>query len=203
MSFDDIETTWRSPHNRPSPDDVALEKAELVRRLRGRYRAFLLTVGAGVTALLGCGAALVRYKMQGGALDLDREWGSLLFFALPLLGAAVLLHHYRRHRARHADYNLSISAGLRAALDENRLERTRIKIIAGLYGVMVLVFPVIVSQLVAVGKARPREVHSMLVLFGALVVVVSLALAYHYRRRLLPRKRELEALLRAYEGDAT
>jgi hypothetical protein len=199
MSFDDIEKVWRSPHNVPSPAEVEAQREMLVRRLRRQYRVFLLTIGAGGTAVLGCAAALVRHALDGGALDLQREWGSLVLFALPLIGLAVLFRQYRRHRARHLGYQLSISASLRAALDENRLERTRIKILAGLYGVMTLVFPIIVSQLGAVGKARPGEMMSMLVLFAALVAVVGLALTYRYRRRLLPRKRQLEALLAAYE----
>jgi hypothetical protein len=201
MSFDDIETLWRSSHNRPPPDEIEAHRAELGRRLRGRYRAFLVTIGAGVTALLVCAAALVRYGLSGGALDLGREWGSLLLFALPVLGAGVLLAQHRRHRLRHAGYQLSIAASLRAALDENRLARTRMKILGGLYGAVALLSPVIASQLQAVGKARPAEARDMLVLFLALALAVSAALAYHDRRRLLPRKRALEALLSAYEAD--
>ena len=203
MSFEDIETIWRSPHNRPTPAELEAQKAQLARRLRGRYRTFILTIGAGMTGLIGCSAAIIRYLLAGGAFDLDREWAGLLFFALPLIAAAVLIRQYRSHRRRHATYHRSISATLQAALDENRLERKRIKLFGGLYAVMVLAFPVAILQLLAVGKANAREVPSMIVLFAGLVLVVCLALAHRYRRRLLPRKRELETLLGAYEQDLT
>jgi len=203
MEFDEIEKVWRSTHNAPSAADLGAQRAELTRRLQGRYRTFLLTIGAGVTALLICVGGFVRYVLQGGAFDPTQEWGAVLLFGLPLLAAGVLLHQFRRHRAQHASYEGSISANLRAGLDENRLARARMKIIGGLYAAMALIFPLIAYQLLAVGKARPSEISSMIALFAGLILVVSVCLAYHYHRHLLPKKRELEALLGSYESGPT
>jgi hypothetical protein len=199
MSFDDVERLWRSSHNVPPPAELDAQRGQLVRRLRRQYRGFVICVGAAMAGLVLLGVRFARYLAGGGAFDLGREWAALALVLLPVLGAVVFVRQYLRHRARHANYQSSISASLRALLDENRLARRRLKGIALLNGIMVLLFPVIAWQLQAVGKARPGEVWSMLALFAGLMVFVGLCLAYEYHRRLQPRRRELEALLQAYD----
>ena len=87
---------------------------------------------------------------------------------------------------------------MRALLDENRLSRTRLKLIAALNGVMLLVMPFIVVQLRAAGKAGDEILMPAFVLFPALMVFVFVVLLLRYRRTLLPQKRELETLLESY-----
>jgi len=201
MTFDDVERLWRSPHNAPSPAQLEAQRAELVRRLRRRHRGFVIGVSAALAGLVLLGVRFALYLARGGAFDGRQEWASVALLLLPVLGAAVFVRQYLRHRARHRDHHRSISASLRALLDENRLARRRVQGIAVLNGIFVLVFPVIAWQLQAVGKARPGELMSMVVLFAGLMVLVGLCLAYEYWRRLQPRRRELEAMLRFYQSE--
>lgn len=201
MTFDDVERLWRSPHNAPSPAQLEAQRAELVRRLRRRYRGFLIGMGAALAGLALLGVRFAFYLARGGAFDGRQEWASVALLLLPVLGAVVFVRQYLRHRARHRNHQLSISACLRAALDENRLARRRVQGIAALYGIFALIFPFIARQLQAAGKARPSEVTSMFVLFAGLMVVVGLCLAFEYWRRLQPRRRELEAMLQSHDSD--
>ena len=80
-----------------------------------------------------------------------------------------------------------------------RLARFRTRLIAALNGVMLLVIPLVVFQLRAVGKAGDEILVPAFVLFPTLMVAVLGGMVFHYRRKLLPEKAELEALLRSYE----
>jgi hypothetical protein len=74
-----------------------------------------------------------------------------------------------------------------------------VKIVLLLHGLVLLVLPVVVLQLRAAGKAGDEILVPALVLWPLLAAGIGGALLYYHRRRLLPRKRQLEALLAAYE----
>src|SRR5690606_30448987 len=83
-------------------------------------------------------------------------------------------------------------------LDENRTERVRYKFIAGLLAASALVLPVIVYQLRAVGKAGDEIMVPALVIYPAYVLLLLVWFAYYFRKKLSPRKQELETLLSSY-----
>ena len=132
-------------------------------------------------------------------IALTREWAVIPLLALPWFGWFLMVRQYRRHRALHPNYQNSISSSVRALLDENRLERTRYKIIACLQLLTVILMPLIVYQLRAVGKAGDEVLVPAFVIFPAIILAIFLWSTVRYRRKLLPRKRELEALLASYE----
>jgi len=200
MNFDDIEKMWRSPQNALSPAGLARQKTELEQKLRREYRGFLIVTGAGSIWLLLCVGAFLRYLASGGAFELQREWGAVVLFALPLFAAVLFFRQYYRHRTAHAGYGGSIAATVRALLDENRLAQTRIKVIGAMYVIMTLLAPLIVNQLLEAGKVRPREVASMAVVFGAIVLIGGGGLVWEFRRNLRPRQRELQTILQSYES---
>lgn len=199
MTFDDLQAAWNSPHNRPTPDELARQKQQFERRLRRQHRGFVVVTGLAACWLLGTAAMFARHVANGGAFDGRREWGALLLFALPLLALVLLWKRFLAHRANHAIGDRSIHASVAALLDENRLARFRARLIAGLNGLVLLVIPLVALQLRTVGKAGDEIVFPAFVLFPALMVAILGGMLIHYRRKLLPEKTELEALLRSYE----
>ena len=203
MNFADIEQTWRSPHNRPPAAELEQHKMKLIADLRRRQRGFVIFISLVLTILVVL-TAMIAWQLvwpdsARSRMDFSQEWGVLPILALPWAAAIHFARQYRRHRAGHAHYDRSIHASVRALLDENRLSRTRVKIAASLHGVFLLVIPLVVYQLRAVGKAGDEILVPAFVLWPLIAACISLALIYHYRRKLLPEKRELEGLLSAYE----
>jgi len=205
MNFDDIQKTWQSPHNRPSAAQLEKDKMKFLTDLRKRNRGavfFMLWI-LGVLLVI-TGSAFLHLLWPDSAkdaIDLTREWSIVPLLALPWFCLLVFFEKYRRYRAAHPNYEHSISASVRALLDENRLARDRQKWAAALSGVMLLLMPLIVHQLRAVGKAGDEILVPAFVLLPALMLCIFLGMLWQQRRVLLPRKRELEALLATYRED--
>jgi hypothetical protein len=203
MNFAEIETLWRSPRNRPDTAGMEKQKMYFVALLKKRRRTALGLLG--VTAVLpGYLTLLVASHLLGFSprfdrVDLGREWASVPFLFLPWVGWCALLCLYRRHRARHRDYEGSVQASVQALLDENRTEQTRHKWIAGLLVASLALLPVIVAQLRAAGKAGDEILAPAYVIYPAYVLGILAWTAHSLRRKLLPRQRELEALVKSYE----
>jgi hypothetical protein len=204
MNFADIENVWRSPHNRPSPAELEKQKMKLVADLRRRRRGFAIFITLVFAVLAAMTGRLVFHVLWAAPstssdIDFSQEWGVLLLFPLPWLAALFFYREYRRHRLRHVNAEQSIGASVRALLDENRLARTRLKWVSVLHGAVLLVLPLVVYQLRAVGKAGDEILLPAFVLWPAIAIGILLALRFHDRRTLLPRKLQLEALLNSYE----
>jgi hypothetical protein len=114
----------------------------------------------------------------------------------------VFFRKYRRYRSANVNAEGSISASIRALLDENRLERERQKWAGLLAGAALLLMPLIVYQLRAVGKAGDEILVPAFVMFPALMICIHGSLWWYRHRVLNPRRRELESLLAAYVEDA-
>lgn len=132
-------------------------------------------------------------------VDLRREWAVIPLYLLPWTGWFFIIGLHRRHCARHRHPDRSVSASVAALLDENRSERVRYKFVGGLLLAAMLVLPLVVLQLRAVGKAGDEIFVPFLVLFPSILGGIAIWMMFHYRRRLLPRKQELETLLKSYE----
>lgn len=198
MNRDELETLWNSPENRPDPAGVRLEIEKHLQRLRRRHRSQGVILGLAAVWLTVILVRLAFYVAGGGPLDLAREWGAVAMLMLPLAALGLFAGQFRRHLQAHAAPERSIQASLLALLDENRLARRRVKVIAGLYAAVMLIMPLVVHQLQAVGKAGGEVRIPALVLLPLLFLILSGMLLFHYRRHLLPRHRELRELLEAY-----
>lgn len=199
MTFDDIQSVWGSPHNRPSPDELEVQKQQFIRNLESRHRGFVLITGLTGLWLIGCTIRFAYHVAKGGAFEPAREWAAILLFLLPVGALVVFWRQHFLHRREHVDHRRTIKASLEALLDENRLACLRLKMIAVLNGLMLVVMPVIVLQLRAVGKAGDEILLPAFVLVPLLMAFVFTVLFLRHRRTLLPQKRELETLLQAYE----
>jgi hypothetical protein len=203
MNFDEIESVWRSPHNQPSATELEQHKMKLVTELQRRHRT-----NRGLLWITALPLLFITFKIGKQALwpdpahtpvNWEREWAVLPFLALPWLGWFMMLRLFLRHQRQHPDYDRSISASVAAALDENRTERTRYKLIAGLLAASIPMLVLIVHQLRAVGKAGDEILMPALVVWPAYVAAMVACFGWYYFRRLLPRKRQLEALAQSYE----
>lgn len=199
MTFDDLAPAWSSASNAPDPAQLDRYKASVVRRLDKEHRDFLWHVGVAAAMTLFLAGRFTEYLIGGGAFDLRREWASIVFLLLPIGVAGVFLRGYVRHRRRHPRYDLSIAAALRAMLDENRLARLRLRISMSVLTAAMALVPVVTHQLQLVGKQRPHEAASMLVVFGAAYLVAMAWQVWRYRWQLLPENARLRELSTSYE----
>ncbi len=205
MDLGDLTRVWRSPHNQPSAAQLQEDTMQFTADLRRRHQgfvAFMAFVLAGL--VLTTGMILFHLISPGSsddAVDFAREWAIVPFFALPWVAWIYFVVQYRRHLRRHPDYDASIRASVQALLDENRLARRRNMLIACLQGGFLLILPLIIRQLKAVGKAG-SEIDIMFVFVPAVFGTIMLGMLWNHRRTLLPRKRELEALLESYQSEA-
>lgn len=203
MNFAEIENLWRSPHNRPSAAEMEQQKMQFVTLLQKRRQAAfrLLAFTAIPLAFITVGAISHLLSPRPGLdrVDLGAEWALVPFLLLPLVGWGVMLRLYRGHRARHADYAGSVQASVRALLDENRTEQARSKWIMGLLLGSVALLPFIVGQLQAAGKAGDEILVPAYVIYPTYVAGMVAWTIFTLRRRLQPRERELEALVKSYD----
>jgi hypothetical protein len=202
MNFAEIETMWHSPHNRPNQARMEEIKMKFVTDLKKRHRGTVIFLWFIFLLLSFFTTKMVLQVIwpdpAWDKVDLLQEWGLIPFVALPWAGWAIMVALHRRHQSMHPNYAGSIHASVAALLDENQVERTRQKVIAGLLVLSALVLPIVVHQLQAVGKAGNEIVMPAFVIYPSYVALALVGSAWRYRRKLLPRKRELEALLASY-----
>lgn len=202
MNFADIENTWRSPHNRPSPAALDQMKMKFIADLRRRNRGFWFFITPVLVALTLLTAQVVRHVLAPAPgtdrIDFAREWGFVLMLALPWAAAIYFLRAHRRHRRAHRDYERSIPDCVRALLDENRVARNRLKVAALLHGTFLLLLPVVVFQLRAAGKAGDEILVPAFVLWPLIALGIGIGIWFHHHRKLAPEKRALEEVLASY-----
>jgi hypothetical protein len=203
VNFDDIESVWRSPHNQPTATELEHHKMKLVTELQRRHRA-----SRGLLWITALPLLLITFLIGKHALwpdpahtpmNWEREWAVLPFLSLPWVGWFVMLRLYLRHQQRHPNYDRTISASVAASLDENRTERTRYQVIAGVLLASIPFLLLVVQQLRAVGKAGDEILLPAYVIWPTYVAAMVAWFGWYYFRRLLPRKRQLEELTQAYE----
>jgi MFS family permease len=199
MTFDDLVPEWRSSRNQPDPAQLARYKASIVSHLGKEYRDFLWHVGTAAALTIFLAGGFVQYLRSGGAFDWGQEWAAIVFLLLPIGVAALFVRGFIRHRREHPRYDLSIKDALRASIDENRLARARLRLSMSVLTVAMALVPVVTYQLQLVGKQRPHEAASMLVVFGVAYVVAMGWQLWKYRLRLLPESARLQELLASYE----
>lgn len=199
MLDSDLNTLWNSSANQPPPAITAAAAGEFLQRLRTRRRGFIMIMSLAGFWLSAVLIRLAWLALHGRAPAWRQEWGAALLLLVPLGTLIFLMIQFRRHCHGHAGAGKSIQASLRALLDENRLARQRLKIIAALHLAVMLLMPVAVLQLRAAGKAGAEITVPAFVLLPLLQSAILLAMLRHHRHRLQPRRRELESLLADYQ----
>src|SRR5215213_1599779 len=113
MNFAEIENTWRSPQNRPTPAQLEEIKMKFVTDLNKRHRGTVAFMGLLGTALLFMTGRIILHLLWpnpgSSTVNFSEEWALIPFFALPWIGWIIMVRRYRRHRAEHPNYESSIS----------------------------------------------------------------------------------------------
>jgi len=202
MNYDELEQAWRSPRNQPTATEIAADRqrfaTELGRRRRGA-KVFLSVVFGALSVITARLLWSLFWPEASGRFDFAQEWAALVFLALPWVAAALLARRVLRHEREHRDPERSLAASVRALLDETQVSRTRLRVVATLHGVLLIVLPLVVWQLRAVGKAGDEILWPAFVGWPLIAAAILSAMWWHDRRALAPRQRQLEELVREYE----
>ena len=203
MNFAEIEHVWRSSHNRPSVEIVERDRLRFLAELERRNRGFVVFITL-VIAVLAVITGRVIVNQIGavtgaGRVDVMHEWGAFVMLGLPWLAVFFFLREHLRIRRRAATEGPSIRAGIRALLDETRFARLRLKWVAGMHGAVLVILPIVVFQLRAVGKAGDEILVPAFVIWPIIAAGILAGLWAHDRRKLRPREEQFRALLKAYE----
>lgn len=203
MSFDEIESAWRSPRNQPAPAELMLQKERFLTELRRRHRGFTLFISSVFLTLSVITGRLIYHVVQTpagtGGITFAGDWGTWILLALTWLAPILLIRQYRNHRRRTHTLQPTFLDSVRSLLSENHVSRVRLRTVAALHGSLLLLLPIIVWQLRSAGKAGDEIIIPAFVLWPLLSLTILGCMFWHDRRRLLPRKHELESLLKSYE----
>lgn len=197
MNSADLERAWRSPRNTAEPAALAAARDRLLADLKRRRRArrLFLALVLGALTLLTVRGALATWPRDGtAAINPGRDWASLLFLALPWAGFAVLMRQMLRDERRHRHAGDAIGDTVRALLDENATTRAGLRVTAGLLGATLLLLPLVVVRLRATGKAGDEILWPAFLGWPLIAGAILATLWWQDRYRLLPRRRQLEAL---------
>jgi Na+/proline symporter len=204
MNSEVLEAAWRSSANGPSAAASAYVLNEVSGELR-RRRAGLRRLLVFATVALTIPIALLAYEIATGrsdVIDLSREWALIPFAFIPFVVVALAWRCRLVHLQRHPHADSTLLDAFRALLDENAGARARIHLIGAAMALFVPLLAVMLNQLGAVGKMEPAHmVQAGIVLAGGLAAG-AVWMAVKYVGRLLPERRQLEALIRQYESGA-
>ncbi len=201
MNLDEVQSTWNSPRNNlPTAEQQRLAgqfTRQMIRRRRFQtiwlvHTFFALTI---ITVLAVRAIAL-------GKADPGEEWGLFPLLMVPWLFA---FHFLRRHLKPVSPVSRgesSIMDSVRAALDSNRSERSRLKVVAALFAIMIPLLAVSMNQLLASGKVSSRELTSMAVFFGGTLLLSAAGIVVRIFGRVLPQQRQLDAVLAELTDEA-
>jgi ferric-dicitrate binding protein FerR (iron transport regulator) len=199
MDFERLERAWRSPANTPGEDAAARLMEETMQTLKQRRRSFhILTAIAGMALLLWTGRIAWDWFNSPFPFDLSREWGAVAMLVLPWIALIIVRAQFARHLNAYPDPEASMPDALRARIDENRMARRRVQIMAGLMVLGVSALAITLGQLVDVGKMSPANVRDGALVFGAVFAVVSTSIGLNYFLRLRPEGERLNRLLAQY-----
>ena len=128
-------------------------------------------------------------------VDLEQEWALFPMLIVPWAFAFHFLRRFLNPPTSSAPGEFAVADAFRAALNSNRAEQSRLKLVGILFAIMIPVLAVCMWQLREAGKASSREVASMTVLFGGILLLSSAGIAARYFKRILPEQKQLRALL--------
>lgn len=195
MSLDWISAVWGSPANAPEADRLARLARELVDHLAARSRRLALVLIGSGGVLLTLAVVLGWRLVTGGS----GEDGALAVLLAPAaLAFGLVLRRFRRHRREFPVVEGNLASLVRAAEDETRMARSRLRAIAALHLLSVPALAWALATLVGSGKVRPHEWLSLAAVLGVLVSASLVGLWLHDRYALAPRQRQLRALVQSY-----
>ena len=194
MNPNEMQNAWNSPRNNLPTEELQRLADKFTRQIIRRRRfqtIWLVNTFVWLTAI----TVLAVWLIAVGKAKPASEWA---LFPLLIVPWAFAIHFLRRHLkpvSSVARGELSVAESLRVAHGSNQTERLHLKLVAGLFAIMLPLLAVSVQQLHAAGKASAHELASMAGFFGAVLLLSGAGIAARYFGRLLPQQRQLDALL--------
>ena len=200
MNFDELQNTWNSPANHLPTAQQRILAEKFARQMirRRRFRLFwLIHTFAWLTII----TVIAASNLMAGKTNPALEWG---LFPLLIVPWGFAIHFLRRHlksTAPIADGGLPMIDSLRAARESNREAQSHLRIVGVLFLVAIPFLALSIQQLHAVGKVSARELVSMAVLLGAVLLLSGAGVAARYFGRLRPQQKQLDGLLAELSPD--
>lgn len=201
MNPNEMQNVWNSPHNN-LPTEEQQRLADRFARQMIRRRRFqsiwLINTFIWLTVITVLGI----WNVAVGQTTPSQEWGLLPLLLLPWGFAIHFLRRYLKPVAPTARGETTIVESLRAALASNQETRLHLKLVGILYVIMIPFLALAMRQLHTVGKVSERELTSMPLFFGAVLLVCGIGIAVRYFARLQPQQERLDALLAELADEA-
>jgi len=194
MNPNEMQNVWNSPRNN-LPTEAQQRLADQFARQMIRRRRFqsiwLLNTFVWLTII----TVLAIRNISVGQTTPTQEWGLIPLLLVPWAFAIHFLRRYLKPATPMTRGETTIAESLRAALASNRETRAHLKLVGVLYVIMIPFLTLAMRQLHAVGKVSERELTSMALFFGAVLLLGGAGIAVRYFTRLQPQQKRLDALL--------
>jgi len=194
MNQNEIQIVWKARENNFTASEQKRLIDHFTRQMARRRRFQVIWLTQTFIALAVVTIIALRSIALGHA-QLDQQWALLPLLTVPWLFAFHFLRRFLKPSSPITGGEKPIASSLHAALDSNAAERSRLKLVALLFAIMVPLLWVSARQLSAVGKVSPSELVSMLAFFGGVLFLSAAGIAARYFVRLVPQQRRLKALL--------
>ncbi len=193
MNSNELQSAWNSPRNNLPTEEQQRLAGQFSRQMirRRRFQSIWLTnslVWLTIITVLAIRSAVVGKTTS-------QEWGLFPLLLVPWGFALYFLRRYLKPVAPLARGEMSIVDSMRAALASNQETRSHLKLVGVLYAIMLPVLALGMRQLYVVGKVSDRELASMGLFFGVVLLGGALGIAIRYFRFLVPQQRQLDALM--------
>lgn len=194
MNLNEMQNAWNSPRNNLPTQERQRLAGQFIRQMirRRRFRAIWLINTFGWLAII---TWLAIRTVAIGKVNLEQEWGLLPILIVPWAFAIHFLRRFLNSAPVVARGEVSVIDSLRAALSSNRTEQLHLKIVAVLFAIMIPLLAISMRQLHAAGKVSDRELTSIVLFFGTILLASGAGIAARYFGRLLPQQKQLDALL--------
>jgi hypothetical protein len=194
MNLNEMQNVWNSPRNNlptEAQQSLANQFARQMIRRRRFQSLWLINTFVWLTLIT---VLAVRMLAIGQTMP-GQEWGLFPLLLVPWGFAIHFLRRYLKPVLPITRGETPIVDSLRAALASNQETRSHLKLVGVLYVIMIPLLALVMRQLHAVGKVSERELVSMAVFFGAVLLVGGIGIAARYFIRLQPQQKRLTELL--------
>jgi hypothetical protein len=196
MNLNEMQSAWNSPRNN-LPTEAQQRVADQFARQMIRRRRFQSLWLINTFVWLTLITVLAVRMLAIGQTTPGQEWGLFPLLLVPWGFAIHFLRRYLKPTAPIMRGETTIVDSLRAALASNQETRSHLKLVGVLYVIMIPLLALAMRQLHAAGKVSERELISMAICFGAVLLVGGIGISARYFIRLQPQQKRLNALLAA------
>jgi hypothetical protein len=194
VNFNELQNDWNSPRNNLRAEEQRTLAEQFVLQMRRRRRFQLLWL-INTFLWLTVITMLAARTIALGKVDIEQEWGMFPLLAVPWLFAFLFLRRYVKPVVPVARGEMSVVDSLRAALASSYAEQSHLRKVGALFAITIPLLALSMYQLHSAHKASSRELASMAGFFGGVLLLSGAGIAARYFARVLPRQRQINALL--------